>query len=335
MASIKDVARLAGVSVMTASRVMNGNGSVSPVSCEKVRAAAIQLDYRPNLTARSLRSKRTRLLGLLVPDIENPTFAALAKYAEEEAEKRGYNVVLGNTWESAGREAEYYDIMRARQTDGILVAPVSNTNGTLFGECPLPVVVLDRSFAAPVSLPSVVVDNGEVGRLAAEHLLEKGHRLFACITGPAHVDVFAERLKGFRQALAAAGHELTMVMHVDVTGQIRHAVAAGEALFASRPQTPLALFCATDIIALGAMKAAAGAGLRVPDDVSVVGVDDIPAGELIFPALTTVRQPIRDMAATAVAMLTGMLEGEDVSRERLFLRPELVPRESTTAFIGE
>lgn len=391
MASIKDVAKLAGVSVMTASRVMNGNGSVTPEFRERVRDAAARLDYRPNLTARSLRSSRTRLLGLLVPDIENPTFAALAKYVEEEAEKRGYNVVLGNTWENASREAEYYEIMLARRTDGILVAPVSGENGALFRACPAPVVTLDRSFttpAAPALLidsragvhagtpenaparnpvsglaagpandpindtanvpvktapfpmtdepPSVTVDNRAVGRLAAEHLLALGHRHFVCLTGPLRVSVFAERLLGFQETLEAASYSVESVHILEATGQIRQALALGESMFASPPASlksgPLAVFCATDVMALGVMKAAAGAGFAVPHDISVVGVDDIPAGLLVSPALTTVRQPIREMAVTGTAMLVGMLEEDGAPRGRRLLHPELVPRESTAPF---
>ncbi len=338
MASIKDVAKMAGVSVMTASRVLNNNGSVSADARRQVREAVERLGYRPNLTARSLRSRRTRLFGLLLPDIENPIFAALAKHVEEAAGRRGYNVMLGNTWEDPAREAEYFDIMLARQMDGIIVAPVSEENSGRFRACDAPLVVLDRFLESAPELASVTVDNREVGRLAARHLLELGHRHFACIAGRRAIPLFAERYAGFAEEIAAAGKPAPNVREVEVTGKIGVGAEAAAELFApagrSRraPRLPLGLFCANDMNALGAMQAANRLGLSLPDDVSIVGVDGIPAGELATPSLTTVRQPVPDMAAAGVGLLLEMLEGGAGGSRLVTMPPELVVRDSTKRY---
>lgn len=335
MASIKDVARLAGVSVMTASRVLNNSGSASADARRLVREAAGRLGYRPNLTARSLRARRSNLFGLLVPDIENPIFAALAKRIEEEAGRRGYNVMLGNTWEDPAREAEYFDIMLARQMDGIIVAPVSEDNSGRFRDCAAPLVVIDRFLESAPELASVTVDNREVGRLAARHLLELGHRNFACVAGRRAIPLFAERYAGFAGEIAAAGAAAPDVREVEVTGKIGVGAEAAAELFAAaagrarRARPPLGLFCANDMNALGAMRAANRLGLSLPDDVSIVGVDGIPAGELATPSLTTVRQPVPDMAAAGVELLLEMLKGGAGAGRRVTMRPELVVRDST------
>lgn len=332
MASIKDVARLAGVSVMTASRVVNQNGSASPAAHAAVMRAVKELDYRPNLTARSLRVQRSHLLGLLIPDIENPIFAAMAKHVEGEAKRHGYDVMLGNTWEDVKREADLLEIMQLRQMDGIIILPVSGENGFLIGNCGVPVVVLDRAFGGIASPPSVKVDNLEVGRLAARHFLSLKHKRFACVTGPLHIEVFANRFEGFKSVLAEAGLGIDMLESVEITGTVGYGEAAGDKLF-ERPFTrPLALFCANDMTALGAMKSAVRHGLRIPEDVSIIGVDDIPAGELATPSLTTVRQPIGGMAAMGVKVLMKMLRKEEEHPDDIVLPPELVPRESTKKY---
>lgn len=336
MVSIKDVAKLAGVSVMTASRALNGGGAVSAEARRRVLQASQKLNYRPNLNARSLRVKETRLIGLLLPDIENPLFASLAKHVEAAAGECGYSVMLGNTWENPAREAEYLELMLARQMDAIAVVPVSGDNALRFAACPAPLVVLDRRLEAAEELASVTVDNREIGALAARHLLSLGHRNFACIAGPETVPVFVDRLEGFRDELVGAGARLRHIARVESVGNPGHGAEAAEHLLSETP-LPCALFCANDVIALGAIRAAHRLGLDVPGDVSVVGVDGIPAGELSAPPLTTVRQPVREMAEAGVELLLAMLhpEGEEARPERGGLRPELLLRESTGKFRSE
>lgn len=329
MASIKDVAKLAGVSVMTASRVMNNVGSVSAQAKAQVLRAAKELEYRPNLTARSLRVHRSHLLGLLLPDIENPVFAALAKHVEEAANRYGYSVMLGNTWEDAAREAKYLEIMMSRQMDGLLVSPVSIGNNESIRQFSSPVVMLDRSFNHVCPPPSVTVDNYEVGRLAARHLVSLGHKNFACIPGPLHIDVFAERLEGYREELARSGKVLEAVISAGNIEKMGYGADFFTELLRIFPARPMALFCANDLTALGAMQAARRHDISIPGELSVVGVDDIPAGSLTAPTLTTVRQPVREIADAGVGMLVEMIRSRDFSPENIALKPSLVIRDST------
>ena len=334
MSSIKDVARVAGVSVMTASRVINMRGSVSPKTRARVTQAIKELDYRPNLTARSLRARRSQLIGLLIPDIENPIFASLAKHIEEEAQRFGYSVMLGNTWEDASREARHLEIMMGRQMDGIVIAPVSTENDALIRQCLTPVVVLDRSLNHNAPPPAITVDNHEVGRLAARHLVELGHRHFACLSGPLHIDIFTERLKGFREELHRGGCRIEAVLNADKLDKVGYGVEYGNELLKVCDKRPLAVFCANDLTALGTMHAAHRLGLSVPQDIALVGVDDIPAAGLAVPSLTTIRQPIPEIAAAGVKLLVDMLNDKEYKPENVTLKPSLVVRESTTRVVG-
>lgn len=331
MASIKDVAKLAGVSIMTASRVINLSGAVSAPTRARVQKAIKDLGYRPNLTARSLRAKRSHLLGLIVPDIENPVFAHLAKHVDEEAQRHGYNVMLGNSWEDPAHEAKALEIMLARQIDAVVLSPVSAENDRLIADFPIPLVVLDRSFRHQPP-PTVTADNRAGGRLAARHLLDLGHRHFACVAGPLHIDVFADRLEGFRQELQQAGRDLGTVLTVESTVSTKPGAAAGRELFAASAARPLAVFCANDLTALGVIQAAYKAGLSVPGDVSVVGVDGIPMGKISLPPLTTVRLPFREMASAGVKLLVEMLRDRSQEGRSQVLEPELVERESTAPY---
>ncbi|MDR3210623.1 MAG: LacI family transcriptional regulator [Planctomycetota bacterium] len=329
MASIKDVAKRAGVSGMTASRVINFSGAVSARTRSLVSAAVKELDYRPNLTARSLRSQRSNLFGLLLPDIQNPVFAALAKHIEEEAQCLGYNVVLGNTWESPEREAQYLELMLARQMDGIIVAPVSPENDRLFSQCLVPVVVLDRTLSSDSPLRTVTVDNLQVGRLAARHFLSLGHRAFACMPGPQNIALFADRLLGFQEVVEAAGFSLELVIGAPTVGEFAIGSEICASIVSQCRKRPLALFCANDLTAIGAMREAQRRGLDVPGDLSIIGVDDIPSARMTMPALTTIRQPFPEIAAAGVRLLVEMLRDRGQRPKNIRLKPSLVVREST------
>ena len=329
MSSIKDVAKLAGVSVMTASRVVNFQSAVSPKAKSRVLRAVKELDYRPNLTARSLRMRKSELLGLLLPDLENPVFASLAKHVEEAAHKFGFSVMLGNTWEDPAREAKYLELMMGRRMDGVVISPVSTANAELIRHCSAPVVVLDRSLKHQAPPPAVTVDNKEVGRLAARHLIGIGGRDFACIPGPLHIDVFAERLEGYREELSRAGRRLDAVVSAGNINKTDYGEKFCDEVLRICPARPLALFCANDLTALGAVQAVRRRGLSVPCDVAVVGVDDIPAGAFAVPSLTTIRQPFQGIAEAGVRLLVDMIGNRGHKPENILLQPILVAREST------
>ena len=283
MPSIKDVAKLAGVSPMTASRVINGSGQVSMKMKLRVMRAVKELGYRPNFNARSLRVQKSSLFGLILPDLENPLFASLAKHVEVAANNHGYNVMIGTTWEDRRRETEYLELMISRQIEGMIVSPSSEENVDAFLNCPIPLALLDRKFPGASYPPSLTVDNLEIGRLAARHLLSLGHRHFACIAGPQSIELFTERARGFQQELAAAGHTVEACVTTRDMNELSRIEPGPQHLFEIMQRCssmPIGLFCANDLAALGAMQAAHRLKLAIPGQLSIIGVDDIPACRL-------------------------------------------------------
>lgn len=329
MASIKDVAKLAGVSAMTVSRVINAKDTVSRKNKSRVLRAIDALGYLPSRTARTLRSRRSHIIGLLLPNIENPVFVALAKHVEEEANRSGYNIMIANTWESASREANCLELMLSLLIDGIIISPVSSENDELINRCKTPVVVLDRSLKNNNRAPIVAVDNLMIGRLAARHLLALGHRHFACLTGPSHIDVFSDRLEGFRDELGRSGHGLDLISSIAQIASVEQASAAAKALLQECAPRPLAVFCVSDLAAIGVIKEAKRMGIAVPGDLSVVGVDGIQAGDWITPSLTTIRQPFAAVASAGVELLVRMIGDAEYAPESINLRPEIVARDSS------
>lgn len=335
MTSLKDVAKLAGVSVMTASRVINAKESVTRENRDRVIMAIDALGYRPNLTARSLRAQRSYTLGFLLPNIENPMFAALAKYVEEEANRLGYNLMVANTWENPVREASSLELMYSRLIDGIIISPVSAENDELINKYKLPTVVLDRSLKNNGKVPVVTTDNQMVGRLAARHLLSLGHRHFACLTGPLHINVFSDRMEGYRDELSQHGCSLDMIIRIPHAASVEQASSATGNLLRECKLHPLALFCVSDLAAIGAINQAKRMGLNVPYDLSVVGVDDIPGGEWITPPLTTIKQPFAMIASAGVKLLVRMLEEKGFVPDNINLLPEIVVRQSSGEYVGD
>lgn len=330
MASMKDVARLANVSVMTASRAINGSTLVSRATAERVWRAVEELHYRPNLTARSLRINKSRLVGLLIPDIENPVFASLTKYVEEAANAKGYNVIVGNTWENPDREAQYLDIMIGRQVDGVILSQVSRQSTELLKNsyAKIPAVLLDRTFGTEMPLASV--DNREAGALAADLLLRLGHRRFACLAGNPGLNVFLDRLEGYQERLGKSGVTLSPenIVHVDLS--IASGVSAMEKILGQPArERPTAVFCANDLVAFGAIQSVIRSGLSVPGDISVIGVDNIPMSGLMTPPLTTIHQSFDVIAKAGFDLLHELIEGRKPEKSAVIIRPELVIRNST------
>lgn len=332
MASIKDVAKLAGVSPMTASRVINQSGQVSTQMKLRVIRAVKELGYRPNFNARSLRVQKSNLLGLLLPDIENPLFSSLAKHVEVAAYKRGYNVMVGTTWENRRREEDYLGIMISRQIEGMILSPASEENADTFRDCPVPLVLLDRKFPNSRQFPALTVDNLEIGRLAARHLLSLGHRHFACVSGPQTIEIFVQRTLGFREELAAAGFAVEATVTANDMGELGDIEFGPDRLYSILGQcaaTPIGLFCANDLSALGIMQAANKLRISIPDRISIVGVDDIPACKLTTPRLTSISQPMARIAEAGITLLIDMINDPESKPESLVLRPELIVRESS------
>lgn len=329
--TMQDVADLADVSVQTVSAVINGKPGISEATQERVRAAVAHLGYRPDLTARSLRTKRTQTIALMLTDVSSPVVARMAVTAESIAYRMQYNLVLYNTCDDVQRERFYVNSIVQRWLDGVLYisAQDQSTVPALLEEVGIPVVVIDRT-PRDYSGPSVVLDNVEAGRIAGEHLLSLGHRRIAHVGGPRFVHISGERLQGLQNAVRSRSGtvELSVVQAQD--WRMGSGYLATKRLL-DRQSEFTALFAAGDLLAIGVMRALREHGLRVPDDVSVVGLDDIEMGRYLAPPLTTVRQSIAEMAETGMRILLDIINGDPPEQSRVVMSPQIIVRESTRA----
>ncbi len=335
--TLKDVAELAGVDVSTASRVVNGAGfRVREDTRQRVLAAARDLGYQPNALARSLRVGRSNMFALLVPDITNPFFAELSKGAEDATSSYGYSLILCNTEDRADTEEEYIRALRERQIDGFLLATshAGDVAAKRLIDANYPVVLVNRRMRG-VRTGYVVADDAPGARQAVSHLISLGHRRIAHITGYPHADTAVRRRDAYVATMTA--HGLGDIAR-ELTVQGDYTLKAGQQameqlLDLTEPST--AVFAANDIMALGAMTTARERGVRVPQDMAIVGFNDIVLARLSCPTLTTVRTPIYEMGALAAQMLVKRVKGEDPSPAGIVLRNELIVRESSGQPLAE
>ena len=307
--TISDVAERAGVSTATVSRVLAGIGRSKPDTSAAVLAAVAALGYRPSGVARSLRMQRTRTIGLIVSDIQNPFFPELVHAADEAARAIDYSILLGSAAYDEQRAVHYLDLMVDRRVDGMIVASsqVSDASWQWLLASPVPVIVVN-SEPPDDRVPAIASDNEGGSRLAVEHLVGLGHRRIGYIRGPQSFTAAAPRLAAFQQACSDAGLRPDDLPIFRGEGQVESGeLAAGQML----EQAPwvTAIACYNDLTAIGALRALRAAGRRVPADISVVGFDDIAAASWVVPALTTVSQPKAEMGRLAVEYLARALEG--------------------------
>lgn len=332
MPTIRDVARHANVSSTTVSHVINGTRFVEPETEQRVRLAIETLRYRPNLLARSLRRRATHTIGLVVPDNSNPFFADVARAIEDAGFAEGYSVILCNSDLSEVKQAAYIDVLLAKQVDGLILISSGNRPDPVqrILDCKVPVVVVDRELAG-LGVDQVLVDNEHGGSLAGEYLSRLGHRRIGCIAGPSDVTPSAGRVEGFRRALASAG--VTLASEAIVRGDGRY--DGGKEAMATLLHRDLgltAVFAFNDLMAIGAVSTLRRAGLRVPDDVSVIGFDDILQAGAMVPAITTVAQPVAELGQVSARLLLDHLSGRSAPEPtRTLLRTKLVERESCRA----
>ena len=332
--TIQDVATRSGVSISTVSRVVTGTVAVEPATAERVREAITALGYRPNLLARSFRRRVTQTIGLLVPDNSNPFFAEVARTIEDAGFAEGYSVVLCNSDLSAVKQETYIDVLLAKRVDGLILAstgliPTVDRDAAVgrIVDAGVPCVVVDRDLGE-MPVDQVLVGNDQGGYLAAEHLIDLGHRHIACLAGPSDVTPSAGRIAGFRRALADTGLDVAAEGLMRGNGRPDGGAAAMQQLL-ERDSDVTAVFAFNDQMAIGVIGALQRAGLRVPEDISVVGFDDIPQSAAIFPALTTVAQPIAEMGTTGVRLLLDRIARCNAPRQRVQLATWLIVREST------
>ena len=313
-ATIREVAAKAGVSTATVSRALRGQTSVDPATRRRVEEAARALRYRPSGVARSLKLRHTSTVGLIVTDIENPYFPQIIRAVEDAARAKGYAVVLADGRREPDREIRSLETLAERQVDGLLIASSALTerHRAWIMERPCPVVIINSDSKLP-AVPAVLSDNEAGGRLVAEHLLGLGHQRMTYVAAPSSRNVaMDERLRGVRSALRAHGIPREALDVVDGDGGVEAGEQAARQALLRRPDTT-ALICYNDMTAVGALRAMRSLGRQVPEDVSVVGFDDIELAPYVVPALTTVRQDIAEMADWAVDTLLRLIAETDAS----------------------
>lgn len=331
-ATIYDVAREAGVSIAAVSQVINGKGKISEERRNKIFAIMEELNYRPSLIASALTGKKTFTLGLLVPDISNPFFAEIAHAVEDQAHLLGYSVVMCSTHNDDERIERYLTLLQQKSMDGLIIG-TGMDNVELLSPLvskEIPIVSIARETLSPYVIP-VLVGDFAGGQLAAHHLLGQGHTRIAIIAEDLKVSSSRERIRGVREAMEEAGLELPED-HVLAGGNDLLQVGKRRAMkLLQQADRPTALFCCNDLLAIGALQAAKELGIRVPEELSIVGFDNTILASVTDPPLTTIAQPIEEMGKLAVDLLISELgkKPEDRTHSRTVIEPELVVRKST------
>lgn len=333
MATIKDVAKMAGVSPSTVSRVLSGKGVVKESTRQKVMEAVMSLNYRPNVLARGLKKGETKTIGLIIPNIRNPIFPVVVKGVEDMARRYGYTVVLCNTDESAELEKEYIQKLRKRWVDGLILVPSGKEVEHIreLQQEGFPVVVLIRSVDVPVK--TIVIDNFKAAYDAVSFLVKTGHRRIVIVKGNQQLNLYKERFKGYVQALKDAGLPVREELITgDDSGSAQWSMDGYNAISSLLRQNISfdAVFATTDLRAIGAIRAIKDHGLRVPEDISVLGFDNLDFSSLIDPPLTTVAQPLYRMGESAVNKLLHLIEnGGEEGPLTEYMSSELIIRKST------
>jgi LacI family transcriptional regulator len=328
--TITDVARAAGVSTATVSRVLNSHSQVDPRLAEAVRRTVKELNYRPSRVARTLRTRQSRVWVLIISDVRNPFFTDMVRGVEDIAYSAGYSLVLCNAEEDLAKETSYLELAVAENVGGVILTPVgSATNLAPLMQLGVPVVLADRSLSPPF-VDSVTVNNAAGAYAAIDHLITGGYRRIACITGPLSKTTGSERYVGYCEALKdadlAEDERLVRVADFREAGGQR---AMQELLALDDP--PDAVFVANNVMTIGALQAIAKAHLEIPRDIAVIGFDDMSWSSLLRPPLTTVAQPTYDLGVETGRLLLSRLEGYSGAARTVVLSPSLVVRASSAA----
>ncbi|MCX8022801.1 MAG: LacI family transcriptional regulator [Syntrophorhabdaceae bacterium] len=327
MANIIDVAQKAGVSIATVSRVVNNSRhKVNQATKEKVLAAIKELDYRPNALAKGLLMKKTMTAGIIIPDISNPYYAEIVRGIQDIADVHGYGIMLLNTDRNKERIIKHILFLREKSADGIIFS-----GGTIdeeevlsaLGELKERVVVIGRH---NVDFPVIAIDNVGGASKATKHLIDLGHRRIGYISGPNNSTTAKERFEGYKTALTQAGYRVdrTLIKNGDLTPSSGYLIA--KELIYEKKAT--AIFTANDQMAIGAIRAAKDLGLRIPEDVAIVGFDNIPITSFIDPPLTTIEIPMYQVGIAAMEMLVNIISEKNSERMRWF-STNLIIRGST------
>ncbi len=331
--SIKDIAQVAGVSHSTVSRALKGTGRVAPATRERIRRIAQELGYTPSLVARSLVTRRTHTLGLVVTTIADPFHTEVVRGVEEAALEAGYSLLLAMSNEDPQREMQAVRSFQERRVDGVIVAAsrVGARYGDLLCELGVPIVLINNHVEG-ANIHSVAHDDYDGARQVMAHLLALGHRRIAYLGNARGGNAQERRWSGWRDALIEAGLPAPRTLcATGPDGRVESGQVALERLLAQTSQWPEAIFCYNDMMAIGAMHALKARGIRIPEDIALAGFDDIDLARYLDPALTTLAQPRYEMGRQAVEILLALLEERGKPRRRIVLRGRLVVRTSTTS----
>ena len=329
MITIRDVAEHARVSVTTVSHVINGTRFVSDGAKERVQAAIAALNYVPSAVARSLKSNRTHTVGMMIPNNSNPYFAEIIRGIEDACFAAGFNVILCNSDDDPHKQGAYVRVLSEKQVDGLIVLSSGGDPELIdtLRTANMPQVVVDREID-DLSADLVEVNHEAGGRVATEHLLGLGHTRIACIAGPAGISSARQRVQGYRWALEAAGVPFNERLVTSGTFTAEGGHAAMRALLQLKDR-PTAVFASNDLMAIGAICAAAQAGLNVPQNLSVIGFDDIALAAYSNPPLTTVSQPKQQTGELAARLLMQRIADPKRPLQREILQPAMCLRQST------
>lgn len=329
--TMSDVARQAGVSLMTVSRVINNKGDVSSETRQRILEIIASLGYRPSAIARSLATKETCTIGLVIPDITNPFFADITRGVEHLAYSKGYHVFLCNSEEDPQREQAVIQSLEEKRVDGLILCSSRLEEEKLrnvLTNLPAVVLINRRLYKTDEGIfNSVILDDEQGGRLATHHLIQSGHQCIGFLAGPQASYSGVERRKGYLAALQEAGISQEGGWIRNCQPSVEGGYESTREMLATYPDLT-ALFCYNDLVAVGALQACEELNRRIPENLAIVGHDDIPLAALVFPALTTCRVPRYELGARAVNALLERFQNPQGGCQQIVLEPELVIRES-------
>ena len=324
MASIREVAKRAGVSPATVSRVINGTARVDEEKRERVEKAIEETGFRPNELARALYRKSSKIIGVIVPDIENPFFSELAKAIEKEAYEQEYRILLCNSDDQKEKELANLQMLAQLQADGVILMTNTGEKSQSYEAVSMPIVFVDRRLDEMGQTSVIEADHYAGGKLAAEHLIACGCRKITCIRGPQELSSGKKRYEGYREVCRQYSMKERFV---DSTYKYEDGAKAAEEVLRRYPDTDGIIAC-NDMTAVSVYKVLQKRGYRVPDDIQIIGVDGVKFGRFLTPELTTVAQPIKEMGKCAVQMILGTVK--ELPRDREMKFPMMLIKGETT-----
>jgi LacI family transcriptional regulator, repressor for deo operon, udp, cdd, tsx, nupC, and nupG len=332
MVRIADVAKMANVSTATVSRVITNAGTVKRETADKVLAAIKKLNYQPNMLARQLRRSETKTILVVVPDITNTFFSNVLRGIESVAIEHGYQVLLGDAQNLVERESSFFSNLGQKKADGMILLTARSDQKILEELSEVHPVVLACEYYEGSKLPTVSIDNISSARKATEYLISLKHKRIGHISGPMNVVVGRDRLKGFHQAMAQHGLSVDSFLIQEGNFSYESGFNLMKKLL-KLDEPPTAVFAGNDEMAMGAIKAAKLKGFRVPEDISVVGFDDIKFSSIFEPALTTIAQPTFEMGTKAMQLLLKIINNDELEKDQFILADKLIVRDSCKEWI--